>query len=50
MNTTLAKFLSLAVTAVIIGGLIFGVAYTMITAEANHYESEIEAEQADLPN
>ncbi len=49
MNTTLAKFLSLAVTAVIIGGLIFGVAYTMITGEGTHYQTEIQGERADLP-
>lgn len=49
MNTTLAKFLSLAVTAVIIGALVFGVAFKMITDEGTHYESEVEAERADLP-
>lgn len=49
MNETLSTFLKVAITAVAIGAFLFGVGYTMVSDEATFYETEIEAERADLP-
>ena len=49
MNTTLATFLKIGITAASIGLLLFGVGYVMVTAESTHYEGQIESVQAQLP-
>ncbi|WP_201715509.1 hypothetical protein [Rossellomorea arthrocnemi] len=49
MNQTLSTFLKFAITAVAIGAFLFGVGYTMVQDEADHYETEIETEQTLLP-
>ena len=41
MNTTLSTFLKIAITAVTIGALLFGVAYTMTDGQVTKYETEI---------
>ena len=50
MNTTLSTFLKIAITAVTIGFLLFGVAYTMTTGESNDYKGRIEGVYNKLPN
>ena len=37
MNTTLSKFMSIAVTALVIAGLIFGVMVTTLKTESTDY-------------
>ncbi|MFC0273786.1 hypothetical protein ACFFIX_20575 [Metabacillus herbersteinensis] len=49
MNQTLSTFLKIAVTAMCIGILLFGVGYAMVNTEADAYEVQIEGVQADLP-
>lgn len=41
MNTALAKFMSVAVTAVIMVGLVFGVAYKMVQDKSDEHENHI---------
>ena len=46
MDMTLSKFMGIAITALVIAGLIFGVAVTSIKTEitgANGYKSNIES-------
>jgi len=42
MSKTVAKFMSIAVTAVVIAGLVFGVGVDMIDSETNDYQERIE--------
>lgn len=42
MNTTLAKFMSLAVTAIVVAGLIFVAAIDLLKSEASENKNYIE--------
>ena len=42
MNMTLAKFMSLAATALVVAGLIFGAAVEMLKGEASENKTYIE--------
>lgn len=43
MNTTIGTFMKVAATVIVIGGLVLGVAITMITSEAGTYRTSITA-------
>lgn len=43
MDMTLQKFMSLAITAVIIFALVFGIASTSIKAQSTKYKTNIES-------
>ncbi|MDC3424308.1 hypothetical protein NC797_07270 [Aquibacillus sp. 3ASR75-11] len=49
MNETLSTFMKIGITALCIGLLLFGVAYSMLDKEAGEYEQKIEAERVNLP-
>ncbi|WP_163537301.1 hypothetical protein [Gracilibacillus sp. YIM 98692] len=49
MNTTLAKFLGIGITALTIGLLLFGFGFGMAEKEAGEYEDDIDAVTNDLP-
>lgn len=50
MNTSLAKFLGLAITAVCISAFLFFIGYNMIGAETNDYKTQIENQVNNLPD
>lgn len=50
MNQTLSTFLKFGVTALAIGIMLFGVAFTMVDKEAGEYEDQIDSVTADLPS
>jgi succinate dehydrogenase hydrophobic anchor subunit len=45
MNTAIAKFMGIAITAVVIIALVFNVAYTMLEGETTEYRTQIEGLQ-----
>ncbi|MEC3018339.1 hypothetical protein P9Z80_13695 [Bacillus cereus] len=49
MKSSLAKFMGIAITAVTISVLVFGVAYNMVTSESTSYKGNVEAVKAKLP-
>ncbi|WP_368659603.1 hypothetical protein AB3Z07_27925 (plasmid) [Metabacillus halosaccharovorans] len=49
MNQTLSTFLKIGVTALCIGILLFGVAFTMTDKEAGQYEALIDDVTNDVP-
>lgn len=50
MNQTLSTFLKIAVSALSIGLLLFGVAYGMVKSEGDSYKSQIENVKTSLPS
>lgn len=47
MNTSLATFMKIALTATVIAALIFAVAYRMLEDESDKYKTHIETHQAE---
>ncbi|MDQ0255483.1 succinate dehydrogenase hydrophobic anchor subunit [Evansella vedderi] len=41
MNTSLAQFMKIAVTAIVIIALLFSVGYSMIDTKTSEYETEV---------
>lgn len=48
MNKTLATFMKIALTAVVISGLLFYVGYKMLDDESDLYEEYVETEVNDV--
>ncbi|WP_200843191.1 hypothetical protein [Rossellomorea marisflavi] len=48
MNQTLSTFLKIGVTVVAIGAFLFGVAYTLVGNEADHYGDRVTGVQTKL--
>ncbi|MDX1805859.1 MAG: hypothetical protein R3267_02380 [Paenisporosarcina sp.] len=48
MNETLAKFMGLAVTALVIGGLVFGSLFLVIKNESSEYETHMNDNMNDV--
>lgn len=46
MNTTLSKFMSIAITALVIVGLVFGVMVTTLKGEAAGYKTNVTDQEA----
>jgi len=50
MNTTIAKFMGLAITVIMIAGLIFVTASNTITSEAKLYDTSVSEQKAPTTN
>ncbi|WP_200843192.1 hypothetical protein [Rossellomorea marisflavi] len=48
MNQTLSTFLKIGVTVVAIGAFLFGVAYTLVGGESDHYSGRVTAVESKL--
>lgn len=49
MNTTLSKFMSIAITALVIAALIFVVLTNTVKTETNAYNANVSSQQAPTP-
>lgn len=49
MNTTLATFFKMGITALAIGVLLFTVGYGLVKAESDSYQEKIESVKNQLP-
>ncbi|EAR66182.1 hypothetical protein B14911_10622 [Bacillus sp. NRRL B-14911] len=48
MNTTIATYMKLALTAVTISGLIFFVAYNLLDKESDKYKEQVESKENEI--